>query len=49
MVEPFSVDESWLDVTASLNLFGNGRRIADTIRKTVKDESWSHSVRRRVL
>ncbi len=38
MVEPFSVDESWLDVTASLNLFGNGRRIADTIRKTVKDE-----------
>ena len=33
MVEPFSVDESWLDVTASQNLFGTGREIADTIRK----------------
>ena len=38
MVEPFSVDESWLDVTASQNLFGTGREIADTIRKTVKNE-----------
>jgi len=38
MVEPFSVDESWLDVTASQNLFGNGRQIADTIRETVKKE-----------
>lgn len=38
MVEPFSVDESWLDVTASQNLFGTGRKIADTIRKTVKNE-----------
>lgn len=38
MVEPFSVDESWLDVTASQNLFGTGRQIADTIRETVKKE-----------
>lgn len=38
MVEPFSVDESWLDVTGSLKLFGSGREIADTLRKTVKDE-----------
>lgn len=38
MVEPFSIDESWLDVTGSLNLFGNGVEIADTIRKTVKKE-----------
>ena len=38
MVEPFSIDESWLDVTASLNLFGNGKTIADDIRKTVKKE-----------
>lgn len=37
MVEPFSVDESWLDVTASLKLFGTGAEIADRIRHTVKD------------
>ncbi len=36
MVEPFSVDESWLDVTASLNLFGSGRKIADKIRDSVR-------------
>lgn len=38
MVEPFSIDESWLDVTASQMLFGSGREIADTIRETVKNE-----------
>lgn len=38
MVEPFSIDESWLDVTASQKLFGSGREIADTIRTTVKNE-----------
>ncbi|MDD5926736.1 MAG: DNA polymerase IV [Firmicutes bacterium] len=38
MVEPFSIDESWLDVTASQSLFGNGKEIADTIRETVKNE-----------
>ena len=38
MVEPFSVDESWLDVTGSLKLFGTGRQIADEIRETVKKE-----------
>ncbi len=38
MVEPFSIDESWLDVTASQSLFGTGRQIADTIRQAVKDE-----------
>lgn len=38
MVEPFSVDESWLDVTASRMLFGTGKEIADTIRETVKKE-----------
>ena len=38
MVEPFSIDESWLDVTASQMLFGSGRKIADTIRETVKNE-----------
>ncbi len=38
MVEPFSVDESWLDVTASHKLFGTGKEIADTIRERVKRE-----------
>ncbi len=38
MVEPFSIDESWLDVTASLNLFGSGKDIANSIRNVVKSE-----------
>ena len=38
LVAPFSIDESWMDVTASLNLFGSGRQIADEIRQTVKKE-----------
>lgn len=38
LVEPFSVDESWLDVTASRKLFGDGKTIADTLRKRVKEE-----------
>ena len=36
--EPFGIDESWLDVTASQSLFGSGKQIADTIRETVKEE-----------
>lgn len=38
MVEPFSIDESWLDVSGSLRLFGSGKEIADCIRKTVQEE-----------
>ncbi len=38
LVEPFSIDESWLDVTGSRGLFGSGRQIADSIRATVKKE-----------
>ena len=38
LVEPFSIDESWLDVTASQSLFGSGKEIADIIRETVKKE-----------
>jgi DNA polymerase-4 len=38
MVEPFSIDESWLDVTGSGLLFGDGREIGDRIRKTVREE-----------
>lgn len=37
-VEPFGIDESWLDVTGSLNLFGSGRQIADKIRQMVRCE-----------
>ncbi len=38
MVEPYSIDESWLDVTGSLNLFGDGITIADNIRKAIREE-----------
>ncbi len=37
MVEPFSVDESWLDVTASRRLFGTGVQIADEIRRRIRE------------
>ena len=37
-VEPFSIDESWLDVTGSRTLFGSGETIADAIRKAVREE-----------
>lgn len=38
MVEPFGIDESWLDVTASKKLFGTGLEIAERIRREVKEE-----------
>lgn len=38
MVEPFSIDESWLDVSASLRLFGTGRQIADQLRDIIRKE-----------
>ena len=38
LVEPFGIDESWLDVTASSKLFGNGHSIADSIRARVENE-----------
>ncbi|MGN0763842.1 MAG: DNA polymerase IV [Aristaeellaceae bacterium] len=37
-VEPFSVDESWLDVTGSRALFGDGVTIADTLRRRIREE-----------
>ena len=37
LVEPFGIDESWLDVTGVLHLFGDGRTLADRIRQTVKE------------
>ena len=38
-VEPFGPDECWLDVTDSLTLFGSGKKIADDIRKKVKQKT----------
>ncbi len=38
LVEPFGIDESWLDVTASKRLFGTGEEIAHQIRERVKRE-----------
>ena len=38
MIEPFGLDECWLDVSGSLNLFGDGKIIADTIRRRMKSE-----------
>ncbi len=37
-IEAYGIDECWLDVTASLRLFGSGRTIAETIRERVKKE-----------
>lgn len=38
-VEPFGIDESWLDVTGSRRLFGTGPEIADTLRERVRRET----------
>ena len=39
LIEPFGIDESWLDVTGTLHLFGgDARALADRIRNTVREE-----------
>ena len=39
LVEPFGIDESWLDVTGSLHLFGGDPvHLADTIRNRIRTE-----------
>lgn len=39
LVEPFGIDESWLDVTGSLHLFGgDARQLADGIRARLRQE-----------
>lgn len=39
LVEPFGIDESWLDVTHSLHLFGgDARALADTLRARIRCE-----------
>lgn len=39
LVEPFSIDESWLDVSGSRALFGDGKTIADTLRAVIRKET----------
>ena len=38
LVEPASIDESYLDVTGSQRLFGTGGQMADDIRRVMKSE-----------
>lgn len=38
MMEPFGMDECWLDVTGSGNVCGDARMIAENIRRSVKEE-----------
>ena len=39
LVEPFGIDESWLDVTGTLHLFHkNGRELADELREVIRTE-----------
>ena len=37
-IEPFGIDESWLDVSGSVGLFGNGLTIAQEISARIKQE-----------
>lgn len=38
LIEPFGIDECWLDVTGSRRLFGSGAEIADRLRCEIKKE-----------
>ena len=39
LVEPFGIDESWLDITGSMHLFGgDGKAIADQLRARLRQE-----------
>lgn len=38
LVEPFGIDESWLDITHSMHLFGTAHEVADRIRTDVRGE-----------
>ena len=45
LVEPFGIDESWLDVTGSCGLFGSGaaiaRQISDKVKRCSSTSSWN--------
>ena len=38
LVERFSIDESFLDVTGSRHLFGSGKEIADELRRRIRED-----------
>ena len=39
LVEPFGIDESWLDISGTVHLFGGDpKAVADTLRRRVKEE-----------
>ncbi|MBQ0038419.1 MAG: DNA polymerase IV [Clostridiales bacterium] len=39
LVEPFGIDESWLDITGSMHLFGgDGKTVADALRERIRAE-----------
>lgn len=38
IIEPFGIDEAWLDVTGSTLLFGDGETIANNIKNAIKKE-----------
>ena len=37
-IEPFGIDECWLDMTGSTLLFGSGREIVERLRREVREE-----------
>lgn len=39
LVEPFGIDECWLDITGSHFLFGSNEKIADELRERIKAET----------
>lgn len=39
LVEPFGIDEPWLDVTGSGRLFGSGETIAECLRQRIRRET----------
>ena len=38
LIEPFGLDEAWLDITGSRNIFGNSVTIAKEIKNRIKNE-----------
>lgn len=38
LVEPFGMDECWIDCTGSQRIFGDGMQVAEAIRAAVKEE-----------
>lgn len=38
LIESFGIDEAWLDVTESTKLFGSGEKIANEIRRRIREE-----------